>query len=103
MAAGAAAVAPVEKVTVFERSPVGAVALKFRSAAGAAAALAVMDGRWFGGRRLGAAWWDGRDYRVGEGADEVAARRASWGEWLEGGEEGGRWGGAGEGGGGGLT
>lgn len=95
MVAGATAEAPVEKVTVFERSPVGAVAVKFRTGAGAAAALGVMDGRWFGGRRLAAAWWDGQDYRVAEGADEAAQRGQSWAAWLEGGE------GAGGGGGGG--
>ncbi|GAB0498471.1 hypothetical protein MMPV_009815 [Pyropia vietnamensis] len=84
MVAGATAVAPVEKVTVFKRSPVGAVAVKYRSGAGAAAALGVMDGRWFGGRRLTAAWWDGKDYRVAEGADEAARRGKSWAAWLEG-------------------
>lgn len=96
MVAGATAVAPVEKVTVFKRSPVGAVAVRFRSGAGAAAALGVMDRRWFGGRRLTAAWWDGKDYRVAEGADEAAQRGESWAAWLEGQEGAGGGGAAGQ-------
>jgi len=75
---------------VFEHHPQGVVTLKYRDADSAAACLLKMHGRFFGGRRVSAAMYDGRtDYglagaaRRGESEEEQAARLERYAAELE--------------------
>ncbi len=54
---GCADFGEVEKITVFERSPEGAVAIKFATAAAATQCIQVMDNRWYDKRQLSAAFF----------------------------------------------
>jgi len=83
----------VEKITLFSRNPRGVVAVKFRTAAAAQAAVRKMEGRCFGGRELRAYFFDGEtDYTAGGSYEEAALReqqeeekrQASFGSWLDG-------------------
>jgi len=47
------------QVKVFKGHPAGVVSVRFRTQEGAQEALARMGGRFFGGRRIAAALWDG--------------------------------------------
>jgi HIV Tat-specific factor 1 len=50
----------VSKVTPFERHKLGIVCVKFKNSAEAEECIRVMDGRFFGGRRVEAAFYDGK-------------------------------------------
>lgn len=48
-----------EKLNIFSKHPDGIVQIKYASAGAAAEALQAFDGRFFGGRRISAEFWDG--------------------------------------------
>lgn len=69
---------------VFQGSPFGAVAVKFRDCADAEKCIEVLNGRYFGGRRVEAEWFDGvTNYKVKESEDEEKKRIEQFGDWLE--------------------
>jgi HIV Tat-specific factor 1 len=83
----------VGKLRVFARHPEGVVVVKFEDEEAAAACVASLGGRWFGGRRVAAALWDGlEDFAAAEAAAprsaaeeaEEAARLDAFGRELEG-------------------
>jgi HIV Tat-specific factor 1 len=75
----------VESIKVFERNPLGVVALKLRTPPAAVRCLEVLDGRFFGGRKLAAEWYDGySNYNVQESEAEQKRRIDDFGKWLEG-------------------
>jgi HIV Tat-specific factor 1 len=76
---------PVESVHVFEGSPDGVVAIKFRDWLGADRCIKAMDGRWFAGRQVAAEYFDPRKEikQVAESDEARAVRDASFAEWLE--------------------
>ena len=51
----------VDRVTVFPHHPGGVAMVKFASAGAAVEALSVFNGRYFGGRRVVAEFWDGKE------------------------------------------
>jgi HIV Tat-specific factor 1 len=82
----------VETVRVFEHHPEGVVSVKFRDPADADACRVKMHGRWFGGRQLSAAMYDGRTdldahrpktNKLGETEEEQAARLERFARELE--------------------
>lgn len=78
---------PVEKVRVFHMNPQGIVMIKFKTDDAAAKCLEVMEGRYFGGRRVSARMWDGiANYHVKktETAEEQQARLEKFAEQIEG-------------------
>ena len=79
------------QVRIFQHHPEGVVSVKFRTPDAAAACIRVMEGRFFGGRRLEAALWDGvanfNVKRAGESAEEQAARLEAYAAALEAAEE----------------
>jgi len=78
---------PLAKLTVFARHAQGVALAKFAGAGAAARCIELMNGRFFGGRRLACGYWDGvEDFRGKEGEDEAAGRERDFGQWLEGGE-----------------
>ena len=77
----------IEKLTVFEGSPEGVIAVKFAEAISAETCITQFDGRWFAFRQLSAAYFDGTDYRVRETDAESQQRVEEFGAWLLNGEE----------------
>ncbi|MES1922951.1 hypothetical protein MHBO_004482 [Bonamia ostreae] len=74
----------IEKLTVFEGSGEGAIAVKFKLATSAARCISVMNGRFFAGRKIECSYFDGTDYRVDkeETEQEREQRIAEFGKWL---------------------
>jgi len=74
----------IEKLTVFEGSPLGAVAVKFKSSAGAEECIKFFNGRFFAGRKLEVEYFDGKtNYKVKDKDDDEAKRLKAFGDWLE--------------------
>lgn len=81
-----ATIGPIERMQFFPENPsVGAVKLKFASAVHADECIKLMEGRFFDGRRLKAAFWDGKtDYRIiRESKEDLDRRIEDFGKWLE--------------------
>ena len=81
----------VDKVKVFKTNPEGVVSVQFKEPESATKCIAVMNGRWFGGRQIEAAMWDGvRNYavKVKESWEEEEARLEAYARELEKEEEG---------------
>ncbi|PWN20479.1 hypothetical protein BCV69DRAFT_294165 [Microstroma glucosiphilum] len=85
----------VTSVTLWDLEPEGVVSVKFRKGEEAQAALKVMDGRFFAGRRIEAFLSEGNKVKfrrsrgeaagLGEESDEEGAeKKDGFGEWLEG-------------------
>ncbi|XP_043231002.1 HIV Tat-specific factor 1-like isoform X2 [Amphibalanus amphitrite] len=76
---------PVRKVVVHDRHPDGVAEVIFHEAADADTCVQKMSGRYFAGRRLEAATWDGKTkYRVEETEEERAERLAKWEQFISG-------------------
>lgn len=92
---------PIDKITVFSQHPKGVVIVKFATSFAAQECVRIMDGRFFGGKKLRCMFWDGvTNYstpvngsvqqegnsgsreRAG-GEDEDASRLDEFGDWLE--------------------
>ena len=65
---------PVERVQCFAADPECVASVRFESAEGAAACIAVMDGRWFNERKLGAELYDGNRKRAPDAEDDDERR-----------------------------
>jgi len=77
-------VGEIEKVTIFDNNPEGAVAVKFKEAKAAEVCVTSMKGRFFGGQKIDCDFWDGvTNYMVKESEDKEDARLESFGDWLE--------------------
>lgn len=78
----------IEKLTVFEGNDEGPVAVKFRDSQHAAQCLQLMNGRWFGGARVTAFYYDGKTNYVvkkkEEQPEDEEKRLKEFGDWLEG-------------------
>ena len=72
---------------MYQHSPDGVVTVKFRSPEAAQSCIRLMSGRFFGGRRLEAALWDGVAVfyapKPAETAEEQAARLEAFARELE--------------------
>jgi len=77
----------IEKITIFEGNPEGAVAVKFKSGAAAEKCIDLMNGRFFGGQAIECAYFDGvTNYKV-QKPDDSEQRMKEFGDWLEQGGE----------------
>uniref|UniRef100_A0A8C4N635 17S U2 SnRNP complex component HTATSF1 n=1 Tax=Eptatretus burgeri TaxID=7764 RepID=A0A8C4N635_EPTBU len=73
----------VRKVIIFDRHPDGVASVSFGIVNQADICVAALNGRWFAGRQLQAALWDGvTDYQVEETAREREERLKTWGKFL---------------------
>lgn len=73
----------IEVLKIFENHPDGVVAIKYKDSRGAQDCIGAVDGRWFGGRKLEAAHYDGwTDYNVEESKEKQDTRIKAFGEWL---------------------
>lgn len=81
----------IEKITVFSQNPKGVVIVKFATAFAAQECVRILDGRFFGGQKVKAYFWDGNtNYSVPlSEAEAVAAvaeeekRLKEFGDWLD--------------------
>lgn len=86
MMEGCEACGEIEKITIFEKSRQGAVAIKFGTMEACLKCIDIMNGRWYDGRQLNAQFYDGvSDYRYKETEEERVERERKWQQWLEGG------------------
>ena len=78
------------QVKVYQHSPGGVVTVKFRAPEAAQSCIRLMAGRFFGGRRLEAALWDGVTVfyvpKPAETPEEQAARLEAFARELEAGK-----------------
>lgn len=81
----------IEKITVFSKNVRGVVIVKFSTAFAAQECVRILDGRFFGGRKVKAYFWDGKtDYSVPLSEEQAAAAEAEeqarlqeFGDWLD--------------------
>ncbi|KAG2438123.1 hypothetical protein HXX76_005732 [Chlamydomonas incerta] len=76
----------IDKVRIFKHNPQGVVTIRFRTPDAAQACVGLMNGRYFGGRKLEAFMWDGfTNYNVKpkESAEEEQARLEAFAAELE--------------------
>jgi len=74
---------PIEKITMFEGNPEGAVAIKFKSGSSAEKCIDIMHGRFFGGKAIECAYFDGITNYKAQKEDDTEKRLKEFGEWLE--------------------
>jgi len=78
---------PIEKITIFEGNPEGAVAIKFKSSTSAEKCIDIMHGRFFGGKAIECIYFDGvTNYKV-QKEDDNEKRMKEFGDWLEHGDD----------------
>ncbi|XP_011300274.1 HIV Tat-specific factor 1 homolog [Fopius arisanus] len=74
----------VRKVTVYDRHPEGVAQITFREPSEAQACIQLLNGRWFGQRKITAEIWDGKTkYKIAETDAEIEARLDKWDKFLE--------------------
>eukprot|EP01100_Stratorugosa_tubuloviscum_P000940 TRINITY_DN1206_c0_g3_i1.p1 TRINITY_DN1206_c0_g3~~TRINITY_DN1206_c0_g3_i1.p1 ORF type:complete len:307 (+),score=148.57 TRINITY_DN1206_c0_g3_i1:1186-2106(+) len=75
---------PVELVTVFKNNAEGVAVVKFKESIDAQKCVMKMDGRFFGGHKIIAKFYDGfTDYSVKETEEEHKKRIEEWNQWLD--------------------
>lgn len=74
----------VKKVIIYDRHPEGVAQINFREPEAADACVALLNGRWFGQRKITAETWDGKTkYKIVETEAEVQQRLQKWEKFLE--------------------
>ena len=61
----------IEKITVFSKHPNGVVIVKFSTSYASQECVKLMDGRFFGGKKLRCYFWDGATDFTGESSVTV--------------------------------
>ncbi|XP_071452233.1 17S U2 SnRNP complex component HTATSF1 [Hetaerina americana] len=79
----------LKKVVIHDRHPEGVAQVYFDDPEEADICVKLLNGRWFGQRRLVAETWDGKTkYRIEETEEEKEKRLQNWAKFLETGEGG---------------
>lgn len=74
----------VDKIKFFEYNPEGVVAIKFSDHGGAERFIEKSNGRFFGGRKLEAFFYDGfANYFVEETEEQKKKRLAAFEQWID--------------------
>ncbi|XP_008553426.1 HIV Tat-specific factor 1 homolog [Microplitis demolitor] len=74
----------VRKVTIYDTNPEGVAKIIFSEPSEAEACIKLLNGRWFGKRKITAELWDGKTkYHVAETEEEAEARINKWDKFLE--------------------
>ncbi|XP_014204051.1 HIV Tat-specific factor 1 homolog [Copidosoma floridanum] len=75
----------VKKVTLYDRNPEGVAQVTFKEIEEAQACIELLNGRWFGQRKITAEIWDGRTkYKIKETEEQIEARMKKWDDYLDG-------------------
>uniref|UniRef100_A0A6B2LD64 RRM domain-containing protein n=1 Tax=Arcella intermedia TaxID=1963864 RepID=A0A6B2LD64_9EUKA len=83
-----ARIGQVDALKIFERNEEGVVAVKYKYEYDAEKCIEIMNGRWFDGRQLSAAFYDGySNYFVAETDEQKEEREKQWDKWLVGNDE----------------
>ncbi|CAH0775418.1 unnamed protein product [Bemisia tabaci] len=74
----------IKKVIIYDRHPEGVAQINFKEAEAADACIQLINGRWFGQRKIIAEQWDGKTkYRIEESEQEAKERLKKWDQFLE--------------------
>ena len=83
----------IDKITVFSKNPRGVAIVKFTTSFASQECIKMMDGRFFGGRKIRCYFWDGVTNFTSEGSltlqkmeeeeKEEKERLDEFGDWLE--------------------
>ncbi|KAK0095898.1 hypothetical protein PV326_007089 [Microctonus aethiopoides] len=74
----------VRKVTIYDRHPEGVAQVTFSEPTEAQACIQLLNGRWFGQRKITAELWDGKTrYKIVETEEEIEKRIDKWDKYLE--------------------
>ncbi|KAG8253390.1 HIV Tat-specific factor 1 [Homalodisca vitripennis] len=77
----------VKKVVIYDRHPEGVAQINFKEIEAADACVQLLNGRWFGQRKITAETWDGKTkYKMSETDEQIKARLQKWEKFLESGE-----------------
>ncbi|EGC32981.1 hypothetical protein DICPUDRAFT_155008 [Dictyostelium purpureum] len=80
---GCAKCGEISSIHIFEYNPDGVVSVKFKEFESAESCVALMDGRFFGGRKLSADFYDGfTNYHVDETDEDKEIRLKKWEEYI---------------------
>lgn len=81
---------PIEKITMFSKNPRGILIVKYGTGYGAQECIRVMNGRYFGGKKIKSYYWDGvSNYSLQsivsekEEEKEEEHRLEEFGDWLD--------------------
>ncbi|KYQ93202.1 RNA-binding region RNP-1 domain-containing protein [Tieghemostelium lacteum] len=81
---GCAKCGEISSIAIFQRNPDGVASIKFKDFEAAEKCVALMNDRYFAGRKLEADFYDGyTDYFVEETEEEAQLRLKRWEKWLE--------------------
>lgn len=74
----------VRKVIIYDRHPEGVAQITFKEFEAAEACVQLLEGRWFGQRKITAHIWDGKTkFKIAETEAEIAQRINKWDKFLE--------------------
>lgn len=74
----------VRKVIVYDRHPEGVIQVNMKDPESAEACVSLLNGRWFGKRKLTAEIWDGRTkFKIAETDSQISQRLDNWDKFLE--------------------
>ncbi|RZF46519.1 hypothetical protein LSTR_LSTR009301 [Laodelphax striatellus] len=74
----------IRRITVHDRHPEGVAQINFKEVEAADACIQLMNGRWFGQRKITAEAWDGKTkYKIQETEEEIENRIKKWDKFLE--------------------
>ncbi|KAK7866416.1 hypothetical protein R5R35_008943 [Gryllus longicercus] len=74
----------VKKVIIYDRNPDGVAQITFREPEEADECIKLLNGRWFGQRKISAETWDGKTkYKIVETEEEKQKRLQGWNKFLE--------------------
>ncbi|KAK9696194.1 RNA recognition motif [Popillia japonica] len=74
----------VRKVVIYDRHPEGIIQVNMKEPEEADAVVVLLNGRWFGKRKLTAEIWDGKTkYKIAETDSEISKRLTKWDSFLE--------------------
>ncbi|KAF6038298.1 HTATSF1 [Bugula neritina] len=74
----------IKKITIYDRNAEGVITVTFKEFEEADLCISSLNHRWFGGRRVMASNWNGKEkYEVKETAEQEAERLRKWDEYLE--------------------
>ncbi|XP_067945881.1 17S U2 SnRNP complex component HTATSF1-like [Watersipora subatra] len=78
----------IKKISIFDRNPDGVITVVYKEFEPADLCVKTLNHRWFGGRRVMASNWNGKEkFEVKETAEQEAERLRKWDEYLETGGE----------------
>ncbi|KAF5303935.1 hypothetical protein FQA39_LY01720 [Lamprigera yunnana] len=78
----------VKKVIIYDRHPEGIAQVNMKEPEEADAVVQLLNGRWFGKRKITAEIWDGRTkFKIAETDSQITQRIENWGKFLEGEEK----------------